>query len=506
MRAVTRYSQPWLRRKSSLRLLLATGFACSIGLLGLLGQVPLVAAASASITSAGPLTNITISDQLNCAVNHTGDTDGEFYGNTACATEIAVGGAIYGPSSIPAGNNPGGYTPVSQSGVTGSGTSGNPYKLVTVVDVGTTGLRITEADSYVVGQEAYRTEVQVTNTGTQAQSAILYRGGDCYLQNSDYGWGSIGSPAGAVACVAGTETTPGLRIEQWIPLTAGSQYFEAGYGTVWAAMSAKTNFPNTCECTTYEDNGAGLSWALAIPAGQSRTVSHLTNFSPTGNLALSMTKTADQGTVSAGAQDGYTITVSNPNTSAVPLASISDTLAAGFSYVTGSTTGVTTTDPTVSPQVPGPGETLSWVGPFTVPAASGSTPGAVTLHFKVSVSSTPGLYYDNATADGGNFTVIATGDTAPVTVTAPPPTPSPSPSASPCPSASPTPTRTASPSPTRTASRSPTPRRTATPAATSTASNGSSNNSTPLFALLICLALGCLGLAAAQAQRRGVRR
>jgi hypothetical protein len=106
--------------------------------------VPLAEAGSTAITSPGPLTNITISDELNCSVNHAGDIDGEFFGDTACATEIAVGSAIYGPSSIPAGNSPGGYTPVSQTPVTGSGTSGDPYTIVTVVDVGTTGLRITD--------------------------------------------------------------------------------------------------------------------------------------------------------------------------------------------------------------------------------------------------------------------------------------------------------------------------------------------------------------------------
>ena len=388
------------------------------GLLGLLLLVPTAEAASTSIISAGPLTNTTISDELNCAVNHTGDAAGEFFGDTACATEIAVGGTIYGPSSIPAGNSPGGYTPVSQSAVTGSGTSGDPYAIVTVVDVGTTGLRISETDSYIVGQEAYRTDVTVSNTGTQAKSVILYRGGDCYLQNSDEGFGSTGNPAGAVACVAAADPNapnpvPGSRIEQWIPLTAGSHSIEAFYSSVWSAMSAQTAFPDTCECAVYEDNGAGLSWALDIPAGESRTVSHLTNFSPLGNLPLSTTKTADQATVVAGGQDGYTITVTNPNTSIVQLASISDTLPAGFTYVAGSSTGATTSDPAVSSQ------TLTWSGPFNVPAASGQTPGSISLHFNVNASTTPGSYFNNATAAGGSFAVVPTGDTAPVTVTAP---------------------------------------------------------------------------------------
>ena len=487
-----RRSRPPRWGRWSKHLIGATGLACAISLLVM---VPVAQAASATITSAGPLTNITISGELNCSVNHTGDAAGEFYDDTACATEITVGGALYGPASVPAGNSPGGYVSISQSAVTGSGTSGDPYKIVTVVDAGTSGLRLTQTDSYVVGQEAYRTDVQVTNSGTNAQSAILYRGGDCYLQSSDSGFGSSGSPAGSVACVAPAATAdnpsavPGTRIEQWVPLTAGSHYIEATFDTVWDAMSSMTNFPDTCDCATNEDNGAGLSWALSIPAGGSLTISNLTNFSPLGVLALSTTKTADQATVAAGAQDGYTITLSNPNIADVPVASISDTLAAGFSYVPGSTTGATTSDPTVS------GQTLTWTGPFTVPAA-GAAPGTTTLHFNVTVSSTPGTYYDNATADGGSYVVVATGDTAPVTVTAPAPTPTATATATSAATATATATATASPSP----SQSP------TPAATSTARDSSSGGATPLLALFICLALGCLGLVAVQAQRRVARR
>ncbi len=65
------------------------------------------AAADQAIVTAGPLTNIAISSELNCAVNHVGDTEGEFFGDTACATEIRVGDTTYGPSSIPAGNRSG---------------------------------------------------------------------------------------------------------------------------------------------------------------------------------------------------------------------------------------------------------------------------------------------------------------------------------------------------------------------------------------------------------------
>jgi len=50
-----------------------------------------------------------------------------------------------------------------------------------------------------------------------------------------------------------------------------------------------------------------------------------------------------------------------------------------------------------------------------------------------------------------------------------------------------------------------TPGHSTTPPPTSSGSNGSSGDSTPLFAILICLAFGGLGLAAVEAQRRAIR-
>ena len=382
-----------------------------------LGLTVGVAGAEQTISSPGPLTSIRITDDLNCAVNHVADTEGEFFGDTACATQIAVGGTVYGPARIPAGNAPTPFTPVSQTPVAGSGSAADPFRITTVVDVGTTGLRITQTDSYVVGQESYRTDVQVANSGGAAQQVILYRAGDCFLQNSDDGFGRVDpTPAGnAVACVAVADPdaatpTPGSRIEQWLPITPGSHYFHAGYNEVWNQVASAAAFPDTCRCADFIDNGAGLSWDLTIPAGGSATVSHLLTFSPAGNLPLTMAKTADQESVAPGDADGYTITVSNSSTAAVTLSSITDTLPAGFSYVVGSSTGLTTADPTVA------GDTLTWAGPLTVPAASGTTPGTATLHFGVTVSSTPGTYTNRATAEAGGLTVVPTGDTAPITV------------------------------------------------------------------------------------------
>ncbi|MGZ4694468.1 MAG: hypothetical protein ACXWA3_12665 [Acidimicrobiales bacterium] len=367
-----------------------------------IGAAQSASAATATITSAGPLTNIGISSDLNCSVNHTGDSSGEFYGNTACGTLVALAGTLYGPASIPAGSSAAPrttYTPVSQSAVTGSGTSASPFSVTTVVDLGGTGFQLTETDTYVVGQEAYLTTVAIKNNSGAAQSAIIYRAGDCYLQDSDEGLGQV--DGGAVACKAPT----GDRIEQWFPITPGSSYMEDDFDTVWAKIGSQQPFANTCTCTEELDNGAGLSWTKSIAPGQSTSVQHYTTFSPLGIQPLTVGVTADAAQAAPGAADGYTITVTNPGSTAVTLDSVTDTLAAGFHYTVGTTTGGVTTDPTVAGQV------LTWNGPLNVPAN-----GALTFHIGVTVSTTNGTYTNSADATGEGLILIGASGVAPITV------------------------------------------------------------------------------------------
>ena len=87
---------------------------------------------------------------------------------------------------------------------------------------------------------------------------------------------------------------------------------------------------------------------------------------------------------------------------------MTDTLPVGFSYTPGSTTGGTTANPSIA------GRDLTWAGPIVVPAA-----GTATISFDVTVATTAGTYTNEASAvaDGG-FTVVPSGATAPVEVTA----------------------------------------------------------------------------------------
>ena len=260
----------------------------------LVGQLLFFAsvASAADITSAGPLTHVIVTPDLNCQVGHVADQVYEFYYPSddagSCGTFLYIGGSLFGPSSLPSGGFPTSvtpWTPVGQSAVTGSGSSSDPLRIVTVVDATGTGLRVQQTDSYVLGTQLFETDIQITNNGPVAQTGALYRAGDCFLQESDQGYGRVDD--GSPACIVSPASNS--RIEQWTPLTPGSHYMEDYYGFVYAAINGQ-QFPNTCACSYGPDdaldNGAGLSWPVSVAPGQSVTFSHDTFFSPTGRAPV----------------------------------------------------------------------------------------------------------------------------------------------------------------------------------------------------------------------------
>ena len=209
-----------------------------------------------------------------------------------------------------------------------------------------------------------------------------------------------------MACTAGLET--GARIEQWFPITPGSHAMESYYSTVYSTIANNQPFDDSCLCTSDIDNGAGLSWDATIAGSTSRTFSSLITFSPLGVQPLSLSITPDAASVASGGTAGYTVTVHNPNAGSVTLSSLADVIPATFGYVAGSTTGLTTADPTI-----GSGNTLTWAGPLTVPGS-----GDGTLHFSATVGTTTGTFTSSATAAAsGGFTIAPSGPDGAVTVT-----------------------------------------------------------------------------------------
>jgi hypothetical protein len=247
----------------------------------------------AEITSAGPLTGVALGNELSCQVSYTGDARFELFPSAVkpgdCGTLLVVGETLFAPnfaehdSSSSSSIGPyTAFTPVGQSAVGGAGTSASPFKVTTVVDAGASGIRITQVDSYVTGQESYRTDTTVGNSGGAPVSGVLYRAGDCYLQDNDTGFGFVTPSVGAVGCSSNANNAPAGRIEQWYPITGSNQYMQARYSEVWGHIATHAPFPNTTRATESLDNGAGISWAYSIAPGASKTFSHYTTFSPRG--------------------------------------------------------------------------------------------------------------------------------------------------------------------------------------------------------------------------------
>lgn len=128
-----------------------------------------------------------------------------------------------------------------------------------------------------------------------------------------------------------------------------------------------------------------------------------------GATVLSVAKTTSTPLVFPSGLVAYEIVVNNPGSSPVTLTSITDSLPSEFSYVAGSTTGVTSAEPILV------GSDLVWDGPFELPAN-----GSVSLSFEARASTVLGQHWNNASATAVGASVTPSGPTAPVTILEPP--------------------------------------------------------------------------------------
>ncbi len=253
---------------------------------------PAVGAAEV-INTAGPLTSIYVEGDLGCQVQASGDVGGSFFPSSApgaCGTFLALtegedvvteGSHHLFGSSPPAGVTPeADFSPVpgEPQTFTGNGTASSPFVVTTHVyaeepiEEGTNSFKVaelTETDSYVIGQDSYETTITVKNLGDSRLKSTLYHAGDCYLANLDEGYGAENVPsAGSVACTIDPNNSPPARLMAFTPtFTSGPapQHIESFYATVWSYLTPEgTEFPDTVDTTTHEDNAMGLSWPISL--------------------------------------------------------------------------------------------------------------------------------------------------------------------------------------------------------------------------------------------------
>ncbi|GEM_PF-2254732 len=120
--------------------------------------------------------------------------------------------------------------------------------------------------------------------------------------------------------------------------------------------------------------------------------------------SLDGTTWSESETATAGASVYFRITLTNTGNANMTGVSLEDSLPSGFSYITGSTTGETTSDPTISGQV------LTWSGPFTVNAGD-----SIEIIFEVATPSiTEETTYTNTIEAYKDTTTLLGSDTSDV--------------------------------------------------------------------------------------------
>ena len=310
----------------------------------------------------GPLVRIAISDTLNCSINYQGDRYNEFFNSRSahdpadCGTFLAVGSELFGPGEMNsrAATSMGTttWTPVSQT-KSGTGTQADPWVLTTVVRGG--GFEITQTDTYSTGNEFYATTSSVKNISDAAQDFTLYHAADCYLQDNDYGFGEYDESTGTIICRAedpenGQHTDRG-RVEQFVPTTAGSNYYYSSYNEVWDKLKDRAPLPNKLErADSNRDNGMALSWTRTLEPNTTADYSLITSFSPKGQVALSSATCA---VAQPGADSTATrtigVTITNPNRDVKSVQTVIATLSDDATYVPQSVSGAP--EPTVAGKV-----------------------------------------------------------------------------------------------------------------------------------------------------------
>ena len=192
-------------------------------------------------SSAGPLTNIWLGNDLDCQVQYTGETAYEFFPTDSAPGRLRHVRLGHRPLSghradsvragpqppIPDGARPRGtstrhpYNSGSQSSVTGSGTTAEP-----VLGDDRGHGRHQRADrrrDRQLRHRRYRLPDRHHASQYREHHALgrLYHAADCYLQATGGGYGEFNPSTSAVACTQSANNSPPGLVEEFAPLTDG---------------------------------------------------------------------------------------------------------------------------------------------------------------------------------------------------------------------------------------------------------------------------------------------
>lgn len=197
------------------------------------------------------------------------------------------------------------FTPVSNTTnlVAGGG------NVVSVADLGSTGLRWTQTISHVTGTRYVlkRWVLQNTHATKTYTNLKFFHGGDTYFGGEDTAYGFYDAGSGAVYLRNSSFATWGVMRYFGTPSTPANRYYEGNYSSVWSNIDGGT-LPNTVDAS-FHDAGYALQWnRVSLAPGESWTIDAMESWSDSG--AVQVLPPAPQ-TVSAGSTVDLAFNVQN---------------------------------------------------------------------------------------------------------------------------------------------------------------------------------------------------
>lgn len=168
------------------------------------------------------------------------------------------------------------FTQVGVSPVTGNGSAATPFTVMVSGRAGPT-LELTQVISYVNGENFFRKQLRISNTGAVAAQVRVFLGADLYLASSDAGRSRYLSASGSVGGSTCEGVSPPYNILLIPQSPAATAYTADGFSSVWSQIGSG-NLPSTVSTFSCIDNGAALQWNLDIPAGGTAEIRAATSF------------------------------------------------------------------------------------------------------------------------------------------------------------------------------------------------------------------------------------
>ena len=142
-------------------------------------------------------------------------------------------------------------------------TANGVSRVITTLQTLGDDITLTVVDTYVSGQNCWRTDYIIQNNYTAAAIITLYRGADAYLNGSNSGYG-VTRAGGVVGVAANAGNDPVGNAIWFVPMVA-DQYFEGTPASLWTLIDDVDALPNTVVAGS-GDAALALAWALTLPA------------------------------------------------------------------------------------------------------------------------------------------------------------------------------------------------------------------------------------------------